>query len=76
MPNTSVDPSSDDYRGPNPFSESETQAVRDFVLSRRDKHGNQTLKAFFSVHAFGQALFYPYSDKPGHYPDDKEDLVR
>lgn len=72
----SNDSNSPTYRGPYPFSESETEAVRDFVLSRKnDDTGEQTLKAFFSAHSFANAIFYPYNDKPGHYPDDKDDLV-
>lgn len=72
---TYLESSNDDYPGPRPFSEKETQAVRDFVLSRKKRSGEQTLKAFIDVQAYGQLWLYPYSDRKRNYPDDIEDLV-
>jgi hypothetical protein len=42
------------YAGPEPFSEPETRAVRDFLL-------NQTLVAYISLHTYGQYILYPWS---------------
>lgn len=58
----SDDPCDFDYRGPYPFSEPETRAMRDFVLA------NQNLITFnFNYHSFGNLLVTPFS---GH--SDKE----
>jgi hypothetical protein len=46
------DPLSPEYRGPAPFSEPETRAVRDLVLARRFAFA-------VSYHAFGSYLVYP-----------------
>ena len=42
------------YRGPAPFSEPETQVVRDFVLA----HGNIT--AAITFHTYAELILYPY----------------
>ncbi|XP_037034305.1 zinc carboxypeptidase-like [Bradysia coprophila] len=50
----SNNPCSDTYAGPNPFSEPETAALRDFygtIASRT--------RMFLSIHAFGQYLLFP-----------------
>ena len=55
------DPSSDIYCGPAPFSEPETQAIRDWILD----HPN--LVAYCDLHSYGQLIMYPYgyrSDPP------------
>jgi MYXO-CTERM domain-containing protein len=54
MEGSGSDPQAEDYRGPNAFSEPESQLVRDFVGSHPD------LKAFLDVHAYGQVLLWPY----------------
>ena len=46
--------SSEVYRGPAPFSELETQAVRDFV----DSHLN--LKTLLSFHSYSELILYPW----------------
>jgi len=51
----SNNPCSDTYAGPNPFSEPETSAIRDFygtIASRT--------RIFLSFHAFGQYLLMPF----------------
>jgi len=57
------------YRGPAPFSEPESQALRDFVIS----HPQLTMS--FSLHTYGEFILYPfgytYDDlPPGMDPDD------
>lgn len=53
---TSADPCSDIYRGPDPFSEPETQALRDAVLSRAD-----ACKFYLSLHSYGDYILYPWA---------------
>lgn len=50
------------YRGPSPFSEVETQAVRDFCLAHDFKYA-------LNAHAFGNLLLYPW----GHDGSNCED---
>ncbi len=57
-------PSSDTYRGPEPFSEPETQAIRDFVIA----HPNIT--AAISFHTYGELILYPYGYTYDELPDD------
>lgn len=59
------DPCSDIYPGPLPFSEPETKAVADFLLSR-----NGTWTLFVTLHSYGQLLMTPFgytTDKPEGY---------
>jgi carboxypeptidase T len=57
---TSGNPSSDTYRGPNAFSEPETQAFKNYVES----HSNISL--LISYHTFGENVLWPWS-----YSDDE-----
>lgn len=52
-------PGAEDYRGPGPFSEPETAAVRDLFQGR-------SFRALVSFHSFGQDILYPwgYTDVP------------
>jgi carboxypeptidase T len=50
---SSIDPRSDLYRGPYPFSEPETEAVRDFMLERN-------IRLALNYHSYGNYLIYPY----------------
>ncbi len=50
------------YRGTGPFSEPETQAVRDFVNSRQ-------FVIWFSYHSYGNLLLYPWGYYPGYTTD-------
>lgn len=60
----STSPSSQTYRGTGPFSEPETQVMRDFV------NGRPGLRAHVDVHSYGQLLLYPWcytpTPSPGH----------
>ncbi len=59
---SSGNPNSNTYRGTEPFSEPETQAIRNFVLSR-----NFTIA--FNNHSYSNLLLSPW----GHIPDDTPD---
>ena len=50
----SPNPSSDTYRGPTPFSEPETQAIKNFVDARPN------LNAVISIHTFSELILYPW----------------
>jgi carboxypeptidase T len=57
---SSKDPSSDVYMGKTPFSEPETQVIRDFVSSQSNA------KVLLSFHTFSELVLYPW----GHTYDD------
>jgi len=65
----SSNPSSDLYRGPKPFSESECLNVANYLKSH-----NKTLKSYVSLHSFGNYFVYPYAYKNNTYPSDVENL--
>lgn len=60
----STSPCSETYRGPRPFSEPETAAIRDFILQR-----NTQIKIYITFHSFGQYILYPW----GYAAVDSED---
>lgn len=60
---SSPDPSSDVYRGPEPFSEPETQAMRDLCEVRE-------FRIALNYHTFGDLLVYPWGFLPSHYTPD------
>ena len=55
------------YRGPAPFSEPETQAMRDFCASR-------SFSLALSYHSYGQLILYPWGYAP-LYTDDHDLFV-
>jgi parallel beta-helix repeat protein len=59
----SPDPSAEDYRGPAPFSEPETQAIRDLALSHNFKYA-------ISFHSGSEAIGYPWGYTTDPTPDD------
>jgi len=67
---TSDDPCDDTYRGASAFSEPESRAVRDYVLSHKD------LKAVITIHAYSQMWFVPYGDDNNHYAADYAKLKK
>ncbi len=69
-PGSSGWPGDDTYRGPEPFSEPETQVVRDFVLA----HGDIT--AAITFHTYAELILYPYGYTYDDLPPDMnaEDL--
>ncbi|MBD3178937.1 MAG: hypothetical protein GF417_04685, partial [Candidatus Latescibacteria bacterium] len=56
--------SSDVYRGPSPFSEPETQAVRDFCAEH-------SFSVALSYHSYGELILYPWGYSP-IYTDDHD----
>jgi carboxypeptidase T len=66
-PGSSSVPSSDTYRGTAPFSEPETQALRDFFLAH-------DFKAMITYHSYAQLILYPWGNTnvraPDHYKLD------
>ncbi|MBU1097296.1 MAG: immune inhibitor A [Bacteroidetes bacterium] len=59
---SSLQTSSDVYRGTAPFSEPETAAIRKFLI-------NHKIKTCLNYHAFGNLLIYPYGALPIETPD-------
>lgn len=57
---------SETYRGPAPFSEPESQALRDFVIARPN------LTMSFSLHTYGELILYPYGYTYSDLPPDME----
>lgn len=62
----SADPESETYRGPNAFSEPETQAIRDFVVS----HPN--LNVLLSFHTFSELILYPWGYRKAGLDNNKD----
>ncbi|GBP50449.1 Carboxypeptidase B [Eumeta japonica] len=60
---SSDDPSSVFYRGPAPFSEPESVAVRDTIL-----FSSTPFKVFLSFHSYFQLIIFPWGDKPEPCP--------
>jgi murein tripeptide amidase MpaA len=63
-PGSSGNPSSNIYRGPAPFSEPETQAIRNLAL-------NHDFQAIMSYHSYGQLILYPWSYTSIPAPDEE-----
>lgn len=70
---TSFHPCSEIFHGSGPFSEPETQAVRNAVLNS-DLTGR--IEAFISLHAYSQLWIYPYSNRKQNYPADVAELKK
>ncbi|XP_047996795.1 carboxypeptidase B-like [Leguminivora glycinivorella] len=51
------------YAGPKPFSEPETQMVRNVMMENRER-----IKLYVSLHAYGQYLVYPWGYTGGSLP--------
>ena len=62
-------PASINYRGSAPFSAPETQAIRDFVLSRR-VDGVQRIRTHISFHTAGEYVLWPYGHTHTAIPPD------
>lgn len=55
---------SPNYRGPYPFSENETQAVKNFVEL-------QNINISLSYHSYGEIIFYPWTHTTAITPDEQ-----
>lgn len=53
----SSSPFSDIFKGPAPFSEPETRAVRDYISAHPD------IRLVVNYHSFGEQVFYPWGSK-------------
>lgn len=60
---SSPTPGDETYRGPGPFSEPETQALRDFALAHPE------LTVSLSLHTFGEYVLWPWSHTYAPVPD-------
>ena len=60
----SPDPCAESYRGTAPFSEPETRAIRDFLISHQDE-----IKFVYNFHSYGNMYLWPYN---GSSPNDIE----
>lgn len=63
---TSDNPSSDVYRGTAPFSEPETQAIKNFI----DTHTNLTILLTF--HTFSELILYPWGHKYDSIAEERD----
>ncbi|GHC33938.1 hypothetical protein GCM10010348_71190 [Streptomyces anthocyanicus] len=76
---SSGSPSSDTYRGSDPFSATETRVLRDFVLSRRIG-GEQQIKTHIDLHTYSELILWPfgytYSDTDQGMTADQEATFR
>jgi murein tripeptide amidase MpaA len=64
-PGSSGSTTSDIYRGPSPFSEAETQAMRDFFID----HPN--IRAQLDIHSFSQLILWPFGSS-NTLPEDQD----
>jgi murein tripeptide amidase MpaA len=66
-PTSSSDACTDDFRGPRAFSEPETKAMADFILTRKDQ-----IKIYLTLHSYSQMWLVPWgykNEKPKDYYD-------
>nr|CRZ22845.1 BMA-SURO-1 [Brugia malayi] len=70
---SSENPCSYLYQGESAFSEPETRAVRDFLLSP-EMQGK--LDGFITLHTYAQLWIHPYSHKEESFPDNYAQLKR
>lgn len=65
-PGTSTNPCSEIYHGTAAFSESETKAVSDYILSLSAR-----VRAYLAVHSYSQLWLYPWGYTSTLTPDDE-----
>jgi len=70
---TSGFPCSDIYRGRFAFSEPETKAQSEFLLSLIKGNG---VSMYFDIHCFSQLWFTPFGNDPNNKPADYNELLR
>ena len=58
----SNNPCDGSYRGESPFSEAESQAVRNGVQQMKNTYGKDRIAAFISIHAHSQLWMSPYGN--------------
>ncbi|MDX2197644.1 MAG: M14 family zinc carboxypeptidase [Phycisphaerae bacterium] len=62
---SSGDPGSETYRGPAPFSEPETTAVRNYLATQ------SRVAAFLDIHSFSQLILWPWAHQTRRSPDNE-----
>uniref|UniRef100_A0A1I7Y5P2 ShKT domain-containing protein n=1 Tax=Steinernema glaseri TaxID=37863 RepID=A0A1I7Y5P2_9BILA len=70
---SSDDPCSEIYQGKTPFSEPESRAVRDAILSNRYRG---RIDGFITLHTYSQIWIHPYGHRRDSYPGDIQDLYQ
>ncbi|VDN30168.1 unnamed protein product [Gongylonema pulchrum] len=70
---SSTDVCSEIYQGSGPFSEPETRAIRDKLLSP-EMFGK--VDAYITLHTYSQMWIHPYNHQRHSFPSDINDLVR
>lgn len=60
-------PCYDVYRGPTPFSETETKVVRDIM-----RRLQPSIKMYISIHTFGNSILYPYGYTTVKHPREQQ----
>uniref|UniRef100_A0A914ZBR2 Peptidase M14 carboxypeptidase A domain-containing protein n=1 Tax=Panagrolaimus superbus TaxID=310955 RepID=A0A914ZBR2_9BILA len=63
----STNPCSSIFAGDKAFSEPETKAVNDFLMSDEFRF---KLDGFITIHSYGQLFIHPYSHEVEYYPND------
>ncbi|GFO25351.1 carboxypeptidase [Plakobranchus ocellatus] len=58
------------FSGPHPFSEPESQNLRDLLLSNKD-----ALTGYVSFHSYGQYFLYPWGYRDDVEIEDEQDLI-
>jgi hypothetical protein len=66
----STNPCSETYAGPSAFSEVEGVALSNFLVPR-----NGSIKAYLTLHSYGEDILYPWGYATGTYPPDVNDLI-
>ena len=61
---------SETYAGPSAFSEVEAVNLKNFLVPHND-----TIKAYLTLHSYGEDILYPWGYATGCYPPDVNDLV-
>uniref|UniRef100_A0A914YHP7 Peptidase M14 carboxypeptidase A domain-containing protein n=1 Tax=Panagrolaimus superbus TaxID=310955 RepID=A0A914YHP7_9BILA len=67
---SSTNPCSETYAGPTPFSEIETKNLKNFLVPHND-----TIKAYLTLHSYGENILYPWAYAVEEYPPDVNDLI-
>jgi hypothetical protein len=70
---SSTDACSEIFQGKTPFSEVESQAIRDTLIG---SELNGRVDMFVTLHTYSQLWLHPYGHAPNNYPADNADLVR
>lgn len=65
----STDPCEEIYQGSAPFSEPESKAVRDFILSHKND-----IQAVITMHTYSQIWIHPFGHIRNNYPSDVSEL--